>query len=209
MTVIVIDVAFRSAVPAINVWRVLRPVGFSRLSNRFPDPWLLLGFRHRRVLFLMICSGSFWWPPKVFGCSKVVSPVRLGLAVRTNDFLILQFYSYLQCSSFPKTSQQVPRFVLHCWFEDNMGSIAYDEEENGNAPPIYHKMRGVFERRNAAQCASHLLPYLEPNHNILDIGCGPGSITLDLARQVPQGRVVGVDIDEGIPTCPGRSMNTS
>jgi ubiquinone/menaquinone biosynthesis C-methylase UbiE len=31
---------------------------------------------------------------------------------------------------------------------------------------------------------------------ILDIGCGPGSITLDLAALVPQGTVVGIDCSE-------------
>jgi ubiquinone/menaquinone biosynthesis C-methylase UbiE len=29
--------------------------------------------------------------------------------------------------------------------------------------------------------------------SILDVGCGPGSITIDLARKVPQGHVVGVE----------------
>lgn len=29
--------------------------------------------------------------------------------------------------------------------------------------------------------------------NILDVGCGPGSITIDLARKVPLGQVIGVE----------------
>jgi ubiquinone/menaquinone biosynthesis C-methylase UbiE len=34
-----------------------------------------------------------------------------------------------------------------------------------------------------------------PGHHVLDIGCGPGYATLDLARLVgPRGRVVGVDV---------------
>jgi SAM-dependent methyltransferase len=32
-----------------------------------------------------------------------------------------------------------------------------------------------------------------PHMSILDVGCGPGSITIDLARKVPQGHVVGVE----------------
>ncbi len=33
---------------------------------------------------------------------------------------------------------------------------------------------------------------------MLDIGCGPGSITLDLARRVAPGRVIGVDASEAV-----------
>ena len=35
--------------------------------------------------------------------------------------------------------------------------------------------------RNAANSASYLLPHLRPDMRILDIGCGPGTITVDLA----------------------------
>lgn len=47
--------------------------------------------------------------------------------------------------------------------------------------------------RDANNSASYLLPHLQPNMNILDVGCGPGSITIDLARKVPLGYVVGVE----------------
>ena len=55
----------------------------------------------------------------------------------------------------------------------------------------------VFNRRTAEACAAHVLPYIKPHFRILDIGCGPGSISLDLARLVPEGSVVGVDISAG------------
>ncbi len=41
--------------------------------------------------------------------------------------------------------------------------------------------------RTAANCAGYLLPSLRPDMRILDIGCGPGTITADLAKLVPQG----------------------
>lgn len=47
--------------------------------------------------------------------------------------------------------------------------------------------------RTAENSCRYLLPELRPDDRILDVGCGPGTITLDLARHVPQGQVLGVD----------------
>ena len=47
--------------------------------------------------------------------------------------------------------------------------------------------------RTAQNSASYLLPHLRPGLEVLDIGCGPGSITVDLATWVEPGRVVGID----------------
>ncbi|KAI9375540.1 S-adenosyl-L-methionine-dependent methyltransferase [Aspergillus egyptiacus] len=47
--------------------------------------------------------------------------------------------------------------------------------------------------RTAQNSAAHLLPHLHPDMKILDIGCGPGSITVDLASLVPTGHVTGLE----------------
>jgi SAM-dependent methyltransferase len=47
--------------------------------------------------------------------------------------------------------------------------------------------------RTAANSAAHLLGVLKPAMKVLDVGCGPGTITADLAALVPEGRVTGVD----------------
>jgi SAM-dependent methyltransferase len=47
--------------------------------------------------------------------------------------------------------------------------------------------------RTAENSAAYLLPLLHPGLSVLDIGCGPGTITADLARLVAPGQVVGVD----------------
>ncbi|KAK8088506.1 hypothetical protein PG997_003467 [Apiospora hydei] len=48
-------------------------------------------------------------------------------------------------------------------------------------------------RRTVHDSAAFLAPHIQPTAHILDIGCGPGSITADFAALVPEGRVVGVD----------------
>ena len=52
--------------------------------------------------------------------------------------------------------------------------------------------------RTAQNSAAYLLPYLRPESRILDIGCGPGTITADLAGYVPGGEIVGIEPDEAI-----------
>jgi len=47
--------------------------------------------------------------------------------------------------------------------------------------------------RTVQNSAAYLVPSLEPGQRILDVGCGPGSITIDLARRVGDGEVVGID----------------
>jgi ubiquinone/menaquinone biosynthesis C-methylase UbiE len=52
----------------------------------------------------------------------------------------------------------------------------------------------VHEFRGAAQ-AAFLAPHLRPGMSLIDCGCGPGTITIALARAVAPGQVVGVDTD--------------
>jgi SAM-dependent methyltransferase len=47
--------------------------------------------------------------------------------------------------------------------------------------------------RTAENSAGYLLPHLRPGQSLLDVGCGPGTITIDLARLVAPGLVIGLD----------------
>ncbi|OMI41214.1 methyltransferase domain-containing protein [Streptomyces sparsogenes] len=66
--------------------------------------------------------------------------------------------------------------------------------------------------RTAANSAAYLTGHLRPHMRILDIGCGPGTITADLAELVPQGEVVGVDtapavLDQARSVAAGRGLS--
>ncbi|MGW5938642.1 class I SAM-dependent methyltransferase [Streptomyces celluloflavus] len=47
--------------------------------------------------------------------------------------------------------------------------------------------------RTATNSAGYLLASLRPDMRILDVGCGPGTITADLAALVPDGEVTGLE----------------
>lgn len=51
----------------------------------------------------------------------------------------------------------------------------------------------THSRRTAENSIPYLLPHLSPTMKLLDVGCGPGSITVDLAKRVPQGHVTGIE----------------
>lgn len=47
--------------------------------------------------------------------------------------------------------------------------------------------------RTAANSAAYLVPLLRPGMDVLDVGCGPGTITVELAQLTAPGRTVGID----------------
>ena len=55
-----------------------------------------------------------------------------------------------------------------------------------------------YAQRGAASVVDFLLPYLKPGMTVLDCGCGPGTITTDIAKIVAPGKVIGCDLEPGM-----------
>lgn len=50
-------------------------------------------------------------------------------------------------------------------------------------------------RRRLEPDGADLIPFLRPGVAVLDCGCGPGTVTADIAERVPGGEVIGLDLD--------------
>ena len=58
------------------------------------------------------------------------------------------------------------------------------------------EMLESLRRFTAETHAGHLLPHLRPGLHVLDFGCGPGTISVGLAKAVHPGEFHGVDMEE-------------
>ncbi|MGO1166171.1 MAG: methyltransferase domain-containing protein [Janibacter sp.] len=65
---------------------------------------------------------------------------------------------------------------------------------HGHAAPVV----AAHAARTVDNSAGYLVEHLEPGQRVLDVGCGPGSITLDLARRVAPGQVTGIDSSDTV-----------
>lgn len=70
------------------------------------------------------------------------------------------------------------------------GAATYDSRyTHGHTPAVLAN----HAHRTADDSAAYLLPRLRAGLDLLDVGCGPATITADLAGQVSPGRVVALD----------------
>lgn len=68
-------------------------------------------------------------------------------------------------------------------------------KQNERAHGVTPGLSRDYVKRTANHQAAFVLPYLHSGMNLLDAGCGPGTITLGLARAVAPGHVIGIDHD--------------
>src|SRR2546428_7451814 len=52
--------------------------------------------------------------------------------------------------------------------------------------------------RTVDNSAAYLARHLTSSTSVLDLGCGPGTITADIGRRVTPGRVLGIDVSADV-----------
>src|SRR5262245_35890454 len=92
----------------------------------------------------------------------------------------------LMAPSYPAGAASIPGRVTRPGCDDGPMAETYT---HGHHESVLRS----HEWRTAENSAAYLLDRLEPGLDLLDVGCGPGTITLDLAARVAPGRVVGID----------------
>jgi ubiquinone/menaquinone biosynthesis C-methylase UbiE len=68
-------------------------------------------------------------------------------------------------------------------------------QEDKRAHGVTPGLSRDYSRRTAGAQAAFLLPHLRPGMKLLDVGCGPGTISVGLASTVSPGQVIGIDHD--------------
>ncbi|MCU1361417.1 MAG: Methyltransferase type 11 [Ilumatobacteraceae bacterium] len=85
-----------------------------------------------------------------------------------------------------------------------MGEIEISHDESHGATPwaYTHGHADAVLRshrwRTAQNSAAYLLPRLGPGLRVLDVGCGPGTLTADLAERVAPGATHGIDLEPSV-----------
>lgn len=72
---------------------------------------------------------------------------------------------------------------------DRPGTTARDEYTHGHHPSVLR----VHSWRTVENSAAYLVPHLREGARVLDVGSGPGTITIDIARRVRPGTIIGID----------------
>ena len=83
--------------------------------------------------------------------------------------------------------------------QNNPGAVKDLTKESESYTHGHHEsVLRSHRRRTAANSAAFLLPHLLSDMTLLDVGCGPGTVTVDLAERLTQGSVVGVDASDDV-----------
>ena len=89
------------------------------------------------------------------------------------------------------------RLPLPCFSRPSMKCMDTQNEHGRYTHGHEAAVLASHAKRTAYNSAAYLLPVLQPGMSLLDVGFGPGTITLDFAELVAPGTVVGIENTDG------------
>ena len=67
-----------------------------------------------------------------------------------------------------------------------------------NTPGHHESVLRSHRSRTVGNSAAYVVEHLRKDTYLLDVGCGPGTITLGLAKLLPDGKVLGIDSESSV-----------
>lgn len=92
-------------------------------------------------------------------------------------------------------------FFLRAWRPGVM-DLSGDKIVYGMDPNRYNKLTRHYLQQEIKDFASFIIHELDVDYQarILDVGCGPGWVSLELARRLPEATIIGVDQNSDLIT---------
>jgi hypothetical protein len=103
-----------------------------------------------------------------------------AFAIQAFLFVLKVPFEAKLCPGMKHSQQAVPRISV------GTETIVHNDTKSSNYTQGYHEsVTRSHTSRAATKDAAFLLPHIQPHHEILDIGCGPGTITSGSLRLRP------------------------
>jgi ubiquinone/menaquinone biosynthesis C-methylase UbiE/GNAT superfamily N-acetyltransferase len=149
-----------------------------------------------------------------------VAPTYRGRGVATS--MVREFLDWLRAGGVRRVQAAVgPENAASLAVLRHFGFQQFDEQwddEDGRELLLETTLTNVYTHghhesvlrshrwRTAENSAAYLLPHLRPGMRLLDVGCGPGTITMDLAEVLGDGRVTALEpTDEALDLARGEA----
>src|SRR4029077_8394970 len=115
-------------------------------------------------------------------CSGSATAMKYRISRISGRYIPIEYYSGVQ----------IALAGARAAAQTHDGKHALDPETD--TPGHTENASEFMARRTLASHGAFFVPHLHPGLSVLDCGCGPGSMTVEIAARVDPGEVVGIDV---------------